>query len=271
MDWSIPVDGSTSDQAQVHSGVPQGTVLGPLLFFLFINDLPSILDPGTEVCLFADDCLIYRSIETTQDQIQFQEDLDALHRWGQSWGMRFNAKKCNIMTITNKEDPLTKFYQLDNTILQQVDCATYLDILIHQSLKFSEHIRATATKCNRSLGILQRTLKQCPKELRKTAYLSLVRSCSEYCAVIWGPHLAKDKEALEKTQNRTTRWVSGLWPREPTSITKLCKDLKWPTLEQRQQDIRLTYMYKIMNTEVAIRPRAGEERLPYKSQAQVQA
>ena len=112
------------------------------LFLLFINDLPSVVDPGTEVRLFANDCLIYRSIETTQDQIQFQEDLDALHRWDQSWGMRFNAKICNIMTITNKEDPLTKFYQLDNTILQQVDCASYLGILIHQSLKFSEHIRA---------------------------------------------------------------------------------------------------------------------------------
>ena len=166
--------------------------------------------------------------------------------------MRFNAKKCNIMTITNKEDPLTKFYQLDNTILQQVDCATYLGILIHQSLKFSEHIRATATKCSRRLGFLRRNLKQCPKELRKTAYLSLVRSCSEYGAVIWDPHLAKDKEALEKTQNRAIRWVSGLRPREPTSITKLRKDLKWPTLEQRRQDIRLTYMYKIMNNEVAI-------------------
>ena len=67
-----------------------------------------VVDPGTEACLFADDCLIYLSIKTTQDQIQFREDLDALHRWGQSWGMHFNAKKCNIMTITYKEDPLTK-------------------------------------------------------------------------------------------------------------------------------------------------------------------
>ena len=248
---AVIVDGSTSDQAQVHSGVLQGTVLGPLLFFLFISDLPSVMDPRTEVRLFVDDCLIYWSIKTTQDQIQFQEDLDAQHRWGQSWGMRFNTKKCNIMTITNKEDPLTKFYQFDNTILQQVDCATYLGILIHQSLKFLEHIRATATKCSQRLGFLQRNLK-CPKELRKTAYLNPLHSCSEYGAMIWDPHLAKDKEALEKTQNRAIHWVSGLCPREPTSITKLCKDLKWLTLEQRWQDIRLTYIYKIMNNEVAI-------------------
>ena len=69
--------------------------------------------------------------------------------------MRFNAKKCNTMNITNKEDPLTKFYQLDNTILQQVDCATYLGILIHQSLKFSEHICATATKLSHRLAALR--------------------------------------------------------------------------------------------------------------------
>ena len=107
-----------SDQVQVHSGVPQCTILRPLLFLFFINGLPSVVDPRTEVCLFGDDCLIYRSIETNQDQVQLQEDLNVLQSWGQSWGMRFNAKKCNIMTIINKENPLNKFYQLNNTILE---------------------------------------------------------------------------------------------------------------------------------------------------------
>ena len=229
---AVVVDGSMSSQASVLSGVPQGTVMGPLLFLLFINDLPSVVDPHTQVRLFADDCLVYRNIKSIQDQIQFQRDLDALNDWGTSWGMKFNAKKCNIMTISSKKNPLTKFYQLEDTVLQQVDSATYLGILIHKSLKFSEHIRNTTNKCSRRLGFLRRNLKRCPKELKKTAYISLVHSCAEYGAAIWDPHLDPHIKALERIQNHAIRWVSGIGPREPTSISQLRQNLKWPTLEK---------------------------------------
>ena len=74
----VVVDGCKSESAEVKSGVPQGTVMGPLLFLLFINDLPSVVDPATTVRLFADDCLIYRTIKNVQDQLQFQADQDAL-------------------------------------------------------------------------------------------------------------------------------------------------------------------------------------------------
>ena len=96
---SVLIDGARSQVDSVDSGVPQGTVLGPLLFLLFINDLPSVLDPGTAVRLFADDCLVYRSIDSEQAQLLLQQDLDALNLWGQCWGMRFNTKKCQVMHI----------------------------------------------------------------------------------------------------------------------------------------------------------------------------
>ena len=149
------------------------------------------MDSRTEVPLAADGCLIYRSIKTIRDQVQFQEDLNVLQIGGQSRGIRLNARKCNIMTITNKEDPLTKFYWIDITILAQVDFATYLGILIHKLLKLSEHVYATTTMCSQSLGFLRRNRKQCPKELRTTANLILVCSCSEHSTMIWDPHLAK--------------------------------------------------------------------------------
>ncbi len=251
---NVIVDGAESEYAAVRSGVPQGTVMGPLLFLLFINDLPSVVDPGTEVRLFADDCLVYRSIHSLKDQIQFQLDLDALHKWGKLWGMKFNAKKCHILTVTNKEQPLSKFYELDGTILDHVDSATYLGILIHESLRSTEHVRNTVTKCSRRLGFLRRNLKNCPQELRKVAYLSLVRSAAEYGAAAWDPFLEGDKVALERVQNRAIRWVCGLRPRERTSITRLRGELKWPTLERRRKDIRLLYMFKILNNEIALTP-----------------
>ena len=94
----VVVDGSFSNYADVESGVTQGTVLGPLLFLLHINDLPSCVN--SKVRLFADDCLLYREIKNNQDQIDMQRDLDALMDWGSTWGMKFNAKKCNIMRVS---------------------------------------------------------------------------------------------------------------------------------------------------------------------------
>ena len=92
---SVVVDGNQSSLIDVVSGVPQGTVLDPLLFLLHINDLPSVV--SSKVRLFADDCLIYRNIKNIEDQIALQKDINLLENWGNTWGMRFNAAKCNIM------------------------------------------------------------------------------------------------------------------------------------------------------------------------------
>ena len=109
------VEGETSEEVHVESGVPQGTVLGPLLFLCHINDLPDAVK--SQVRLFADDCLLYRTIKSFEDHLTLQKDLDNLQTWATDWGMRFNAKKCYIMSIRNKTH---KFYTLDGHILEEV-------------------------------------------------------------------------------------------------------------------------------------------------------
>ena len=101
---SVAVDGATSPLTKVISGVPQGTVLGPLLFLLYINDLPAVV--SSQVCLFADDCILYRAIQTVQDQLQLQKDLNNLEQWAKKWGMEFNAKKCEITHVSRSSKPL---------------------------------------------------------------------------------------------------------------------------------------------------------------------
>jgi len=95
-------DGARSEHSAVTSGVPQGTVMGPLLFLLHINDMPSVVDPGTSIRLFADDTLIYRVIHSIEDQVVLQRDLARLEQWANTWGMVFNASKCHIMHISRQ-------------------------------------------------------------------------------------------------------------------------------------------------------------------------
>ena len=140
------MDGRCSSSASVVSGVPRGTVLGPLLFLCFINDIVSEVNPSTQIRLFADDCLLYRSINSIQDQIQLQHDLDSLSKWSHQWGMHFNPSKCNILQISNVREPLLKFYQLEHKVLKHVDAAKYLSNLIEKTLSFSDHILDITTR-----------------------------------------------------------------------------------------------------------------------------
>ena len=115
---NVVVEGEHSKSVYVESGVPQGTVFGPLTFLCHINNLPDTVT--SQVRLFADDCLLYRQINKNEDHLSLQQDLNALEKWASEWGMKFNAKKCYIMSIRNYS---SYFYQLDSSLL-------YYNILI---------------------------------------------------------------------------------------------------------------------------------------------
>ena len=132
----VVVDGEKSDETKVLSGVPQGTVLGPLLFLVHINDLPECVT--SSVRLFADDCLLYRKVKSLKDQEILQEDLKKLEIWASNWGMKFNAKKCYILSITNRGKH--KFYELNSYILKHVENNPYLGLILSSDLKFSTHL-----------------------------------------------------------------------------------------------------------------------------------
>ena len=248
----VVVDGQCSSSARVLSGVPQGTVLGPLLFLCFINDIVTVVDPHTQIRLFADDCLLYRKISTIQDQIQLQIDLSSLSNWSHSWGMHFNPSKCNILSITNFKDPLIKFYELEGRILDHVEAAKYLGILIENTLTFTGHIKDIVNKANRKLGFLKRNLRNTPLEVRKMAYISLVRSSLEYGSTIWDPYTQSQKNDIEKIQNKAIRWIFDKSPRERVSITGLRNQIGLETLQKRRLNSRLCLFYKMVSGEVVV-------------------
>ena len=111
--------------------------------------------------------------------------------WGSTWGMKFNAKKCNIMRVSRFRKPLQHFYNLGNDILQEVSDAKYLGTQIDNKLDWNMHISTVAARGQSKLAILNRNLNGCPKKLRDTAYILLIRPVSEYSCSVWHPHKKK--------------------------------------------------------------------------------
>jgi hypothetical protein len=246
----VVVEGDSSQEEEVLSGVPQGTVLGPLLFLCHINDLPETV--SSSVRLFADDCLLYRAINTLQDQIALQEDLKKLECWAKDWGMRFNAKKCYTMQ-TKKKSPY--FYQLDGQILQQVDNNPYLGLNISSDLTWSTHINIIGKKASSVLGFLRRNLGRCPEKCRKLAYISLVRSVLDYGATVWDPHLVKDRDRIERIQRQAVRFIKRDYrSQDPGCVTRMLSDLGFPPLQERRRQQRLCTMYKIVEGHIPALP-----------------
>ena len=246
---SVVVDGSFSQEEDVLSGVPQGTVLGPLLFLLHINDLPASVDPNTRCRLFADDCLLYRKIESLEDQMILQSDLRRLQLWAAQWGMRFNASKCYIMSIHRGSSHLPFLYELCDTILTSVTEEKYLGVLIADDLSWTAHRNAVLTKANQKLGFLRRNLRGCPEELKKLAYISIVRSSMEYASIIWEPYRETHSKSLEAVQRKSARWIKSNYGRK-ASVTRMLNSLNLDTLQERRRISRLVFMYKILKNPV---------------------
>ena len=158
----------------VKSGVPQGTVLGPLCFLVFINDLPEVVSPGTAVRLFADDCLLYRSIgrDKQADINTLQQDLNAVYEWGIRWGMRFNVLKCNMLIVARERAPSethTRFYTMNGEPIRPVLEAKYLGVTLTHNLFWGSLIREAESEANRTLGFPNSNLKGAQYRLRALA------------------------------------------------------------------------------------------------------
>ena len=126
------------------SGVPQGTVLGPLLFLLFINDLPLLAK--SQCRLFADDCVIYRKIKTTKDVSSLQEDLDRFKTWGDDWLMSYHPDKCQTLLVFNKRKLVQGTYYIHGQALALVDSAKYLGLNLSKTLSWNDHVHKTSLK-----------------------------------------------------------------------------------------------------------------------------
>ena len=153
--------------------------------------------------------------------------------------------------MSRSEFKLTKFYTLDGVILEHVQEAKYLGVILSEDLKWAKHIQFITAKANSTLGLLRGNVHHCPEKLREQAFISLVHSRLEYSSTVWDPYLAQDIDKIEMVQRRGARYVKQEF-HHMASVTALLKDLQWPELAERRREARLALMYKIIHGKVAI-------------------
>ena len=245
----VVMEGKNSKESWVTSGVPQGSVLGPILFLIYINDLPDGVK--SQVRLFADDTILYRNILKTQDERILQEDLRRLENWEQQWLMEFHPGKCQVIRVTRSRMPIKTKYLLHNHQLEIVPSTKYLGVTISQDLSWNKHINNVTSKANKTLGLIKRNLKISFPKIKELAYNSLVRPITEYSAAVWDPYTQANIRSLEMVQRRAARWTLNRY-HNVSSVTEMLDHLNWPTLQLRRSETRLCLMYKMVHDMVAI-------------------
>ena len=204
---TVVLEGECSSEVPVTSGVLQGSVLGPLLFLLYINDLPNSI--SSQVRLFADDTAVYLAINNLQDCASLQNDLDKLVHWENLWDMEFNPSKCVVLVISKKKHKFIFNYRLHGQILEVVDSAKYLGVSISDDLSWNKHITNITTNANKSLGFIRRNIQTKNENIREVAYKTLVRPQVEYASSVWSPHTKQNSDTIERVQRRAVRWVKN--------------------------------------------------------------
>ena len=250
----VTLGNASSDWCNVQSGVPQGSVIGPLLFIIFINDLPDLIHHKCK--LFADDTKIIASLKSDQDRINLQADINSCVAWAALWKMSFNASKCKVMTFKKRSNNIlnTAFifdsdsnYTMCNDygdvqILEETSVERDLGILLDNRLNWSHQIDSSISKAYKTLGMLRRSFKYWTPDTFRTLFTTFVRPHLEYCAPIWNPSDKASITALEKVQRKASKAVPSL---RSYSYSERLKKFSLTTLENRRNRGDFIQFYKL--------------------------
>ena len=209
----VSISGCSSSSLPVISGVPQGSILGPLLFLIYINDLPSS-SLFTKLFLFADDTKCLSRISSPSDSLLLQSDLDGVSSWSKKWLLAFNETKLHLLSInTKRSNPLStstadSSYYINGRSIAPCNSHKDLGIVIASDLKWTDHLHLISSKAYKKLGLLRRTFCATNSiSTKKRLYISLVRSQLLYGSQIWRPVLIKDINLIESIQRRATKYI----------------------------------------------------------------
>ena len=245
----VVTQGAESEWKEVTSSVVQGSVLGPLCFLIYMNDMESNISTSATVSKFADDTKLANPVATDDDIKTMQDDIDQLQDWAERWQMRYNADKCAVMHFGHLNQHHT--YHMGDTELKETKEEKDLGVLISNTLKVSSQCATAAKKGNRALGLIKRNFAYRSREIILKLYKSLVRPHLDYAMQAWSPHMEKDKKVIEKVQARATKLIPSI---QHLTYEERLRRLNLTTMEKRRERGDIIQTYRIMNQIDRINP-----------------
>lgn len=244
----VDISGHISENAPVNSGVPQGSVLGPLLRLIYINDITTCVDEGVGIRLFADYCVLYEAVNSINDQTTLNHSLNDITNWCDTWDMKLNHEKTVMMRITNKKSPLLYQYLIRGDQISQTNSFKYHGVTFTSNQRWSTHINVICASARRKLGLLRHKIKNSPSPVKLLAFNTLITPILEYASIVWDPQTKKDINKLERIQRLALRFIYNRYRRHdsPTDLVKLNNIV---TLQSRRKIARLKFLYQLWNRE----------------------
>ena len=258
----VVINGFASDWAAVLSGVPQGSILGPLLFLVYINDIDSAVMMVINIIRkFADDTKVAHTVNSEQDRKTLQSCLDNLVKWSQNWGMEFNIPKCKVIHVGKKNHRFSYF--MNGIEVTKTNQEKDIGVMTHESLKPSSQCLLAAKKANFVLGQISRAFHYRDSVTFLNLYKTYVRPHLEFSVPAWCPWKAEDIMVLENVQRRALNMISNL--KGKTYQEKL-KETKLQTLEDRRLRFAMIQTYNTLNQKVDVDPGTWFTRVQETSQ-----
>jgi hypothetical protein len=242
----VAIRGVDSKPVPVISGVPQGSVLGPLLFLVYVNDLCLCsFSQNSSIVLYADDTTLYKPISAPTDLNELQSDINVIDAWFSNNHLTANASKTKVMVISTKHNPLPDLnLTLNGKRIERVTSAKFLGIWLTAKLSWNVHVDILCKKARKIIGFIHRSFQSAPSNIRRTLYLALVRPSLEYGSVTWHPLNVTLTKRLEATQRFASRVILQSWN---LSHEDLLKDSNLPLLNKRRDVASLCHMFKIVS------------------------
>ena len=240
----VVVDGTTSKETEVTSGVPEGTVLGPLLFLIYISDIGENIKSTKKV--YVDDTKLIKSVTNEKDVEDLQEELDILYEWAEENNMKFNGKKFQVVRYgkdENLKDETLYFTENTENIVERYETVRDLGVMMSDDATFKDQIEKVAKKVRQKTGWVLRTFYSRKTLLMKTLFKTLVVPHIDYCSQLWMPVKPVEILKIEKLQKDFLNRIPAL--RGENYWEKL-KILKMISLQRRQERYRIIYIWKIL-------------------------